>query len=299
VCSAPINCIRKSFSTLCYPFHRTALAINQAYHSLLTRIFTILSYVFPISKEPPATGYVGENLYAANVRILFVNGVGYTKESCAEAAEKISKTFNSSRVDYCFVPICYTQVVQSIVYKKQSKGSELLLKTIRECLKELNQNSLDQKAKILNSGERLIIIAHSAGGIAIETIRNDFKREEKKQIDILSFGSTHHFRKRYGFNRTTNIVARGDPVLYMSEVLLQWVHNLRESQTPPRFVGSLVPKIILGRHSFLGEDYQQALREIKEEYEQNLSFQRQEEKELMRGVTLASLGVSPSFRIIK
>jgi len=294
VCCAPTSCIRRCCSTLCYPFHRAALAINYSYHSLISRISRIASYIFPISKEPPAAGHVGENLYAQNVRILFVNGIGYTKPSSLQAAEKISEIFGSSRVDYCFLPLCYTQVLQSIIYKKQPKGSDLLLKTIRKCLKGLeNQNS--QKEKTLKSGERLIIIAHSAGGIAIETIRENLKRNEKRDIDILSFGSAHHFRKSYGFNNAINVVARGDPVLYLSEVLLQWVHNLRESRTLPRFVGSPVPKITLGRHHFLSEDYQNELQNIKKEYDRDIS-QPRDEKELTRGNTLQSLGLSPPIR---
>jgi len=115
VCCAPTNCIRKCCSTLCYPFHKAALAINHTYHSLIRKI-SIATYIFPISKELPVTGFVGEKLYANNIRILFVNGMGYTKKASIQATEKISEIFDSSRVDYCCVPLCYTQVMQAIVF---------------------------------------------------------------------------------------------------------------------------------------------------------------------------------------
>jgi len=77
----------------------------------------------------------------------------------------------------------------------------------------------------------------------------------------------------------------------MSEVLLQWVHNLQESRTPPRFVGSPVPKITLGRHHFLGEDYQNELRKIKKEYDRARSSHENTPQPVSRNI-FSSFGIS-------
>jgi len=245
--------------------------------SIIERIQLIAQCIFPIP-DMPEHGFVGGDLFAKNVRILFVNGLRYNKNSCYRAAFHISQIFNSALVHYTYIPLTLPQIVQSIAYGSRPNGCQLLLQNIKQHLQELhNQKSVvtlaqhrktkDPEQKTLAGGERLIVIVHSGGGAMLEAIQNDLTEEERDRIDVISFGSAHLFRHDYQFRQVVNVVAHGDPVPYISDLFYLVTRQLRELMKPPYYVGEPENRIRLEHHSFLGDAYQETLKGLKEEYE--------------------------------
>jgi len=282
----PIGPIQGVLSFVYTAYQTISTIINYVAHSLIKKIKRIVSAIFPIP-QLPACGHIGGNLYAKNVRILFINGVGYSKNSSARAAKRISTIFGNCSVHYTFVPLSYAKVVQAIAYGKESIGCDLLLQNIKMHLRELKKQKPDvlisshrdqdqdkQNNNILIGNSRLILFAHSGGGAMVEAIQKKLTRAEKQHIDIISFGSAHLFRHNCGFNRVINIVARGDPVPYISDSLYRYTRKLRELLKVPRFVGHRVTMIQRERHRFLGDVYTRALKSIKEEYDLSITSQK-------------------------
>ncbi len=171
------------------------------------------------SRHLPENGSVGMHDVAHNVRILFVNGIGYTKPMCEYAASRISKLFNDSKVYYSFCPISLFQVIKTIAKIDQPRSSPHLLSTIRHHLHEIEAApSTKPDAERTQARARLVIIAHSAGGALLNSLRTSLCAEERRQISVITFGSASVVKQSSGFFKVSNYVAFGDIVPRISYV---------------------------------------------------------------------------------
>lgn len=221
----------------------------------------------------PAKGYVGNTLYADNVRILFFNGVGSREDHCREKAKEISKVFGNCRVDYGYVPLTFFSAVDAIADHTKPLGADLLLDTLRTFDQELRHgkrpsSSCKKAGRFLVGGERIICILHSGGGATLESIKNEIPYHVKDIMDVISFGSAQLFLTGE-FRSVRNFVASNDPVPCVSAIL---------SAAPERvFDAPIDVAPVLGRenplesHQFLSRTYQNALQSARQEYDEELS----------------------------
>jgi hypothetical protein len=227
--------------------------------------------VAPIFNPPglPQNGSVGKKPFAPDVRILFVNGVGTTLESCRRTANAISRIFNDCLVHYTYLPLRYDQVLRTIMYGHRPASCDLLLSHIRERLHELVQtehspSDADRRVATvsqhaLEQNPRLVAFVHSGGGAMLEAIREELTPEERSHIEVYSFGSAHMFSPAEGFENVKNAVAGGDPVPPLCRLIDRRIFPLGEAW-------NIGPQSLfnMSNHSILNDIYQLAMWHIRE-----------------------------------
>jgi hypothetical protein len=202
--------------------------------------------------ESSCSGSVGKGEFAKNVRIIFANGADYTKEECLNTCKVISDLFKS-KVHYTYFPMTPRQVIRTVTSGKKF-----------EVCKELEENVKKRIKKVTspkeNGAGRVIIIAHSAGGAVLGLA--ELSEEEKKRIQVVSFGSARLFRPGE-FGWVKNIVARCDVIPAIFSALAGWMLRFpaQVERVGPRW------QMPFASHSFLNKTYQDALKRFKEEVE--------------------------------
>jgi hypothetical protein len=258
-----------------------ALAAYTALRATATFIFTVLSSIiakvrmvsapFFTPSDSAQNGSVGVKPFAQDIKILFVNGVGNTLETCRETAQALSQIFNNSLVHYTYLPLRYDQVIRSIMYGHRPSSCDLLLTNIKERLHELRtsvkrHSRFDQRVSTtaqlaIESTPRLLVFVHSGGGAMLEAIRAELTEEDRSDIAVYSFGSAHMFSEKEGFEKVKNAVAGGDPVPAICRLMDRRISPLGEAWT----VGA--PALFnIANHSILNDIYQLAMWHIRENY---------------------------------
>ncbi len=274
-------CIPESLSQNTSSFFSAAYAICSAVSSAAAAIWLLLASIIqkiqvvaaPLFTPPGVAmnGSVGIKPFSSHVRMLFVNGVNTTRDSCRRVAYSISNIFNGCLVHYTYIPLRYDQVIRTIMVGHRPSGCDLLLANIRARLHELAATDLphsdsDRRVSLashraIEQHPRLVIFAHSGGGAMLEAIREELTPEERTQIDVYSFGSAHLFSPEEGFETVKNAVAGGDPVPTICRLMDRRITPLGEAwDIGPRRIFDI------GTHSILNDIYQLAMWHIRENY---------------------------------
>lgn len=268
--SEPLYALRTAACAMCTAICTATALIWHVLSSIMAKVRKITLPIFH-SSGVPENGSVGYKPFSPRVRILYVNGVGTTVEQCRRTAYSISRIFNQSLVHYTFIPLRYDHVLRTIMGSYRLPACDLLLSNIRSRLHELDYErqaltAAEKKTSAISQpaiaeASKLIIFVHSGGGAMLEAVRDDLTSEERRQIDVYSFGSAHLFSADEGFDTVKNAVAAGDPVPQICRLVDRRIHPLGE----PWNIGA--PSILdISSHSILSDIYQMAIWHIKENY---------------------------------
>ncbi len=248
-------------------------ATTAVFLALLSLVHRVKTAVMPIFTPHGVAenGSVGSTPFSPAIRLLYVNGVGTRVEKCRRTAHAISSIFNNSLVHYTYVPLRYDQVVRTIMYGYRPPACDLLLANIRERLRDIHaaeqqrserdQRVEDASQRAIAQTSKLIIFVHSGGGALLEAIRDELTVDEKRQIDVYSFGSAHLFSPDEGFDTVKNVVASGDPIPTLCRLMDRRIYPLGK---PWNIGGHTLLNV--SRHSMLHDIYQLSLWHIKENY---------------------------------
>jgi hypothetical protein len=236
-----------------------------------------VSHSVPSAPLPiPKNGCVGKGRCARNFRLLFVNGCSYEERESQAAASRISKLFGriagyDVKVHYSYLPMTFRHVVGAVCYGEEPSGCDSLLANIRARLKEIDpthrQKALQKKAervcwRVLQGRGRLAIFLHSGAGAFFKKVMEKLTMDERKCIDVFSFGSAWLFNKE-DFHNAANAVARWDPFPFLGRLVSgQWFLN---SSTPVFQTGSFFQMPVVS-HKFFNSSYQAALEKIVTTY---------------------------------
>lgn len=278
-------CIPEFSSQSTNPFFTAACSVYTAVCTAAAAIWMfIASLVEKVQKvtapffspqDSAINGTVGKKLVAANIKILFVNGVGTTHEACRRMASSISRIFSDSYVHYTYMPLRYDQVIRTIMFGHRPSACDLLLANIRERLHELADaprapSDTDRRiavasSRALEQPQKLILFVHSGGGAMLEAIREELTADERRQMEVYSLGSAHLFSPAEGFDTVKNAVAGGDPVPAMCRLVDRRVYPLGDAWNVGQWA-----LFNIANHSLLSDIYQLAIWQIRENYAQLL-----------------------------
>lgn len=259
-------------STLCTTAYAAYSAVCAATAFVISLLCAIIQKVraatapFFSQANKGENGSVGVTPFAENTRIIYVNGVGNTLQTCRETAQTISRVFNDSRVDYTYIPLRVDEVARSILFGHRPASCDLLVANIRQQLHDLSESRKNLTNRSITSlaengdpqQSKLLIFVHSGGGAMLEAVRNELSEEERSQISVYSFGSAHQFGPQEGFRSVTNAVAGGDPVPSLCRLL----DRKLEPQTESWNIGG-PSSLNIRNHLILNDPYQLAIEHIR------------------------------------
>lgn len=208
----------------------------------------IHDYFLPESPSP-FNDQVGLSHKYPGIRIIYVNGIHNTKDHCQDAAQRISQVFDGTIVHYTCIPTKGTvrdiaSATNSLLSPKKTAASQTLLDNIKDCLK---------------AGQKVGIIAHSAGALAVEQAHRELTDEERSRIHVYAIGPAIALSKEIG-RRVKNYVSVKDPIPTIGRFIRGHIWSHPEQV---HTVGVGKPSGIIEAHYFTGNHYQGILPEIK------------------------------------
>jgi hypothetical protein len=211
-------------------------------------------------------GVVGEDEIAPHLRIVFVNGIMNTSEDCEQTAKKISEIFENCKIHFTYNPSHglmqdIIRAIKSLILGTYHNMSECLVQNIRLALDEVkgDKKEKNEQEEIKLKG-RVIVLAHSGGGLMLDYARKILTQEELDRIEVYTFGSAKIFSAE-SFNKVSNYQSCSDFVPTICQLLQG---NIFRSSGKVVKLGSY-RNIPLSTHTLLSQDYHKALANVKQE----------------------------------
>lgn len=191
----------------------------------------------------------GDNLPSDHVNVL-INGLNTNLKDTISYAEFIATASGGQTVNYAYN--C-THGFMADLWEHLSAKFNFRTKAL-ECALDAIRLSIKDVGGVEGNGT-VTIWAHSAGGVIVERALSFLTREEKKMLQIYTFG-TGAFFFRDGKTSVQHIVSRNDYIPILSDPLRYVVSQVWDP-TSIKFVPGDDSLGVFDNHYFLGPGYQQ------------------------------------------
>lgn len=200
--------------------------------------------------------FEAEAIYG-NTAHIFVNGILNSEANCQNYAREISEAFGGMQIDYCY------------------NASHGFLSDIGECLAQIlgiRTSSVDCLVSLLkekmeclggtSGGGKILITAHSQGGLITKNAMRCFSNEEKRMFLIHTYGTAGIIMPGTYGEMTNHVVSSdvvpsiGDPIHYLKGIVGRENHL---HMVDPRERAGI-------EHSLSGPTYRQILSNVGEQF---------------------------------
>lgn len=228
----------------------------------------VSSFLSHIGTDTAENGVVGRGFLNRAVRLVYAHGIRTSEEECLREAAIISSVFKNSEVHYTYYTSSGSfgdirRMANALFRQVPLVAAQKLAENIRLRLEELSETLPEKKAR------RVVVIAHSGGGILMNIACSVFlAAEERKKIVLYTFGSPVLFSNET-VSHAVNYVSRSDYIPSFCTFLQGYFWN---NPAPCVFIGSQW-RNPFEAHAFAGKDYVDGLQEAKSDLKKVMQLQ--------------------------
>ncbi len=224
---------------------------------------------YPHLKNATVEGDGGSRIFTVGnrhasdlVRISLGNGVCTRRADIHKFAREVSKLHNNAIIKVCYNTThgLFADLIDSLLEKGnfQTHPVKLLMKAWRQCIDDMGGT---------DGGGKIIHYAHSEGGIITACALKALIKEERKMLEVYTFGSASLFDRKLA-RFVQHYVAAGDPIPLTDPI--GYGKALFANDGSVEFIGNSLNTFL--QHSIMGNAYWQIFTDLSLAFNKNYGY---------------------------